>query len=149
MLGREGYDGWWCMWCWLYKPEYQKGKCADHKERLSAECTHDGCMHSQQLDIDDIIKQHNDNEQNGRYNVGSSTARRGVSMAPILKKGTIVLAPGLHVMMGIANMLTDYFFDMIDKHVEPVSRAELETRESIPKNELLLDYIILFFSGFS
>lgn len=59
-------------------------------------------------------------------------------MVPILNKGTQVVVPILHLMMGIINQLINYHFDMIDQRIEPLSRAELANRESIPKNEARL-----------
>ena len=134
MLGRQGYEGWWCMWCWLMKPDWRRGIC-EHDQPLYKSCTEDGCIHHQGLDIQKIINQCEENVAKS----AQGTARKGVAMRPILNKNTIVLAPGLHLMMGIAEMLISYFFDNIDEHVEPLKRHELATRESIPKNEALLE----------
>jgi hypothetical protein len=125
------------MWCWLYKPEWITGKCK-HDLPFHSNCTHEGCPRSQELSIEDILKQHQENLAKRRYDKTSDKSRKGVKMAPMLNKGTQVVVPILHLMMGIINQIINYHFDMIDQRIEPISRAELATRESIPKNEARL-----------
>ena len=89
----------------------------------------------QGLDIDELIRQHAVNVSNNN----TGTAKKGVKEDPHLKKGTVVIYPCLHGMLGVGNAIMDFFFDEIDRFVEPITRAELAVRESIPNNKLLLE----------
>lgn len=119
VLGREGYATWWCMYCMHYKPQWQQKP--------------NNIM--QGIDIDNLIKQHQENVSN--KNTGM--AMKGVKELPYLKKGTVIIFPCLHGMLGVGNAIMDYFFDEVDRFVEPITRAELAVRESIPNNNQLLE----------
>jgi hypothetical protein len=41
--------------------------------------------------------------------------------------------------ISVGNNIMDYFFDEVNRFVEPISRVELAVRESIPNNEKLLE----------
>lgn len=123
LVGRDDYETWWCMFCWLYKPDWQDKPCT--------------C--EQWVDIQKIIEQYNKNDAAGLYKKDSCKERMGVRRLPSLKKGTKLLAPGLHFFLGCGNMLMEYFFDTIDLRIQPIAREEHECRESIPENEVLLE----------
>uniref|UniRef100_A0A7S2KVQ7 Uncharacterized protein n=1 Tax=Skeletonema marinoi TaxID=267567 RepID=A0A7S2KVQ7_9STRA len=119
ILGREGYASWWCMFCMRYKPEWQQ-----KPEDII-----------QGLDIDELIAQHTSNVTQQH----TSTNMKGVKEVPYLKKGTIVIFPCLHGMLGVGNAIMDFFYDEIDRFVEPITGAELAVRQSIPNNNVLLE----------
>lgn len=108
----------------------------DLKEEAVTDISPDFCEDIMQgLDIDELIKQHAVNVSNNN----TGTAKKGVKEDPHLKKRTIVTFPCLHGMLGVGNAIMDFFFDEIDRFVEPITRAELAVRESIPNNKLLLE----------
>ena len=119
MLGRETFSGWWCMYCMLFKPEWQEKP--------------DTVI--QGLKIADLRQQHDDNITHNH----KGKDMKGVKMYPFIKEGTLVVFPVLHAMIGVGNNIMDYFFDEIDRFIEPISRAELAARESIPNNKALLE----------
>ena len=105
--------------CMHYKPEWQ-----EKPENVM-----------QEIDIGDLIKQHDANKKHKH----TGADMKGVREVPYLKEGTIVIFPCLHGMLGVGNAIMDFFFDEIDRFVEPISRAELAVRESIPNNNILLE----------
>jgi len=61
-----------------------------------------------------------------------------VKRKPYFMKGVHVVFPVLHGLIGLGNDLLKYFFDTIDAEIEPISREEMELRDSVERNKTLL-----------
>ena len=124
MLGKENYEGWWCCFCKMFKDDWQGSKPA---------LTNDDCWTIETLEDQALLNgwRFESEEDGGRL-------RMGVKTLPFLKGNIQVVFPALHAMMGIVNDLMCYFFDKIDAEIEPVPREEMQLRDSIPANKLLL-----------
>ena len=109
VLGKEGFEGWWCNFCKGYRTNW-KTKGALFEPWSMTEL------------IDQAVK-------NTLQQLKGSD-RMGVKEKTNLTDGTIVIYPGLHGLLGIGNQLVNYFFDMLDKEIEPVPPDELLLRES-------------------
>jgi hypothetical protein len=83
--------------CMHYKPEWQ-----EKPENVM-----------QEIDIGDLIKQHDANKKHKH----TGADMKGVREVPYLKEGTSVIFPCLHGMLGVGNAIMDFFFDEIDRFV--------------------------------
>ena len=115
-------DTWWCCYCNLFKPNWQD------KPVLTA---------GQLWTVESLTARAKANEDNN----ATGAARGGVKRRPYFMKRVHVVFPALHAMIGLGNDLLKYFFDTIDAEIEPISREEMEMRESVGRNKTLLHTI--------
>ena len=123
VLGKADFDTWWCCYCNIFKDDWQT------KPDITA---------GQLWTVASLTERAQSNttaELEGR-------ARGGVKRKPFVEKQVHVVFPALHAMIGLGNDLLKYFFDTIDADIEPISREELELRESVAKNKTLLQTAI-------
>ena len=111
VLGREGYEGWWCYFCKLFKTEWQTG-------------TEIG----ESWDLDMLKLQLENNKSN------KLTGRQcmGVKGSPYFSIPIDrIIWPLLHSLIGIGNQLLNHVVDYGELYVECLSARELQMRQEV------------------
>ena len=114
MLGKEGYDSYWCPHCKLNRTEWQAG-CDYNVEGW---------------DLLSLRAQHQSNINTNAEGI----EMKGVKEDPYFVIPVDCYVPGtLHLKLGNLNNAVDYVVDFADKKVQPVSPEQHQLRQDVKK----------------
>ncbi len=118
MLGKEGFESYWCNWCNLNKTQWQE---TGHKDGV-------------QWLFDLTVAQAKKNQDDGL----SGIDMMGVKRSPYCKiPFERTLFSVLHALIGIGNNITKYLEHFIDLHMEKYTEKERALRNAVPLYEAM------------